>query len=152
MPLLGPVGALSVGAVRRAMTTQPAVARLGGLSVPIEPPAVAAALLPARLLIHAADGGNAIRGVLACVLLRVRTLVSGSVQRRPPVPVGVQIDDLQGRQFFASDDARSLLNVPLPAGTYHVTARRGDSQRRYAVTLEQGATFDLHLRQASDRT
>jgi hypothetical protein len=58
----------------------------------------------------------------------------------------VRIDDLQGRQFYACDDVRSPIDLPLPAGTYHITVGLGQPQRRYTVTLEHGAAFDLYLR------
>jgi hypothetical protein len=38
-----------------------------------------------------------------------------------------------------------VLEVPLPAGTYHVNVRLGDAKRRYTVTLEHGATVNLYL-------
>jgi hypothetical protein len=57
----------------------------------------------------------------------------------------VRVDDLLGKPHFAADDVRSLIDVALPAGTYHVNVRLGEVQRRYTVTLEQGKTFDLHL-------
>jgi hypothetical protein len=67
----------------------------------------------------------------------------------PAAPTGVQVQDLQGHEYFAADDARSLIDLPLPAGTYHVTLRQGELQRRYTVALAHGARFDLHLPQAA---
>ncbi len=64
---------------------------------------------------------------------------------------GVEIDDLQGHRLFEADPAAPLMDVPLPAGTYHVTAHRGRQRRRYTVTLEHGAHFDLYLRVSGDR-
>ena len=62
----------------------------------------------------------------------------------------VQVDDLQGRSVFAAAGLRAPIDVPLPAGTYHVSVRLGERQRRYTVTLEQGATVDLRPRWAQD--
>ena len=61
------------------------------------------------------------------------------------------IDDLQGRRLYACDDLRSMIDVALPAGTYHVTVRHGGDRRRYTVALEQGATFNLQLPHAAKR-
>ena len=58
----------------------------------------------------------------------------------------MQIDDLQGRRFFVTEDAQPPIEILLPAGTYHVSARQSTLRRRYTVTLEQGATLHLHLR------
>ncbi len=71
-------------------------------------------------------------------------------QRRPDRPVGVRIDDLQGREFFAMDEIWPRIDVALPAGTYHVRMLHGEQQRLYTVTLEQGATFNLRPRAAID--
>lgn len=107
--------------------------------------------LSARLLIHATDGARESHGSLADALQRWRALVApGVVQRRRSIPTGVHIDDLEGRPFFASEDIRALIDVPLPAGTYHVNVRLGEVRRRYTVTLEQGVTFNLYLRLSAD--
>jgi hypothetical protein len=74
----------------------------------------------------------------------------GTRPARPPALV--RIDDLQGRRFFTSEDARACIDLPLPAGTYHVTVRLGELQRRYTVVLEQGATVRLDLPLAQDFT
>jgi hypothetical protein len=107
--------------------------------------------LRARLRIHAHGDTRVRGGVLGWVLRWIPALVSGtaSPHRRPVTRL--EIDDLQGRQFFAAKDARSVIDVPLPAGTYHVTAQLGCVHRCYTVTLEQGAHVDLCLRLASDR-
>ena len=73
-------------------------------------------------------------------VLRGRCVVTGA---------GLQVDDLQGRRFYSAEHAGSLTAVALPAGTYHVKACWGDVQRRYTVTLEPGATVDLHLRRTA---
>lgn len=57
----------------------------------------------------------------------------------------MHLDDLEGRPLFASDDVHAPIDIRLPAGTYHVIVRLGKLLRRYTVTLQHGATFDLHL-------
>lgn len=110
----------------------------------------AAACAPARLLIHAhADAncaaGRSLAGALRWLIVHARLLQ----QRHAPVLAAVvQIDDLLGRRFVDTEQTRPMIEVALPAGTYHVTFRRGSWQRRYTVTLEQGATVHLHPRVA----
>ncbi|MEO8119228.1 MAG: hypothetical protein ABI606_07895 [Rhodoferax sp.] len=58
----------------------------------------------------------------------------------------MQIDDLRGHRVLDIEAAGPLVDVPLPAGTYHVTAHRGKVRRGYTMTLKQGAFFDLYLR------
>jgi hypothetical protein len=55
----------------------------------------------------------------------------------------LEIDDLRGRRMLSLQNARPPLEVALPAGTYHVSLRRGALRRRYTVTLEPGALFRL---------
>jgi hypothetical protein len=107
--------------------------------------------LRARLRVHAHGDTRVRGGALGWVLQWIPALVSGPAgpHRRPITRV--EIDDLQGRQFFAAKDPRALIDVPLPAGTYQVTARLGPVHRCYTVRLEQGARVDLYLRLASDR-
>jgi hypothetical protein len=107
--------------------------------------------LRAQLRIHAHGDTRVRGGALGWVLQWIPALVSltAGLLRRPVTRL--EIDDLQGRRFFAAKDARSLIDVPLPAGTYHVTARLGSVHRCYTVKLEQGAHVDLYLRLASDR-
>jgi hypothetical protein len=58
----------------------------------------------------------------------------------------VEIHDLQGQQMLAVEDASPLLDVTLPAGTYHVSTRLGSMQRSYTMSLKPGGAFDLYLR------
>jgi hypothetical protein len=107
--------------------------------------------LRARLRIHAHADTRVRGGVLGWVWRRILALVSRAAgPHRLPV-TRLEVDDLQGRQFFAATDASSLIDVPLPPGTYQVTARLGPVHRCYTVRLEQGARVDLYLRLASDR-
>jgi hypothetical protein len=106
---------------------------------------------PARLLIHA-DGSATIGGaIFAFSLQRLCSSALDALRRRPPLPTGVRVDDLRGQQFFAAADVRAPIDVPLPAGTYHVDVRLGELRRCYTVTLEQGTTFDLYLRPLKDQ-
>lgn len=111
-------------------------------------PASTAPLSLPHLLIHAEEG--ACVGSFAFALQWLRASASQARRQRARTTVGVRIDDLQGRHFFAAEDARSLIDVSLPAGTYHVTVQLGGCSRRYTVTLAQGATVDLHLPPAAD--
>jgi hypothetical protein len=99
-----------------------------------------------RLLIHATEGaGEDSGGMLSVLLHRLRTCAAAATRRRPPAPMGVCVEDLQGRRFFTSAEAGAVIDVPLPAGTYHVDVRHGSQQRRYTVTLAHEATVNLHL-------
>lgn len=60
------------------------------------------------------------------------------------------IDDLQGRHFYASDDATPPVAMELPVGTYHITIRMGGVERRYTVALDRGAVFRLRLPRVDD--
>lgn len=104
-----------------------------------------------HLLIRADDTPSVGHGAWAALLRRLRSSVAIALRQRRRTAAGVRIDDLQGRHFFASEDARSLIDVSLPAGTYHVTVQLGDFSRRYTVTLAQGTTVDLHLPPAPER-
>jgi len=104
----------------------------------------------ARLLIHAAHGEAPGRGRFVAPLRAWRALVASLWGQAPAAHADVHVDDLRGRQFYAAEDARPLLEVPLPAGTYHVNVRLGDARRRYTVTLEHGATVNLYLDRSAD--
>jgi hypothetical protein len=113
-------------------------------------PAPRARVDTARLLIHACDPpAPAGCGAFARALRRLAGRAWRGRARRAPLLRMVQVDDLLGRAFFASDSSRVAvelpIDLPLPAGTYHVTVDGSGQQRRYTVTLEQGATFHLHL-------
>ena len=84
--------------------------------LPAEPIVPAAA----RLLIHADSAGGADEGALETVLVRLQAILAAGT--------------------------RQARRVPLPAGTYRVNADAGTVRRSYTMTLEPGASFDLHLR------
>ena len=55
------------------------------------------------------------------------------------------IDDMQGHRLLAVQGASPVIDVPLVAGTYQITAQLGTVERSYSVALAQGASFDLYL-------
>jgi hypothetical protein len=57
----------------------------------------------------------------------------------------LQIDVLGGEAVLALDDAGPVVELPLPPGTYQVSARRGAVQRAYTLALEPGQPYTLVL-------
>jgi hypothetical protein len=96
---------------------------------------------PARLLIHARAAG----ATGANVLQRLRALIRGSAHPNQGEALRLHIDDLEGRCLLVLDDAGPMIDVPLPAGTYHVFAGVASEQRCYTMTLEPGLPFTLAL-------
>jgi hypothetical protein len=105
---------------------------------------VATAVATAHLTIHSAGRAGSGPGFMAMLRQRLRAPLHAWRRRQAPARIGVQIDDLQGRPFFRSAEPWPLIDVPLPAGTYHVTVDLGELRRRYTVTLEPGAALDLY--------
>ena len=99
----------------------------------------------ARLLIHAAADLGQARGRLAAALRRWRHWTGHAAHGEPSAQLFLQVADLQGHALFTAREWQGLIDVPLPAGTYHVIVNDGSRQRRYTVALDQGSTFDLHL-------
>ncbi|MDE2452108.1 MAG: hypothetical protein KGL43_00820 [Burkholderiales bacterium] len=60
-------------------------------------------------------------------------------------PLSLHIEDLGGHRVFALDEAGASTEVALSAGTYFISARRGETRRGYTVRLEAGTAFDLYL-------
>lgn len=110
-----------------------------------------AALAAARLLIHAENDFSQVGQRIEAALRRLctRHASGGRHELRPALTL--QVDDLQGRRLRSIDDAGPLTDVPLPAGTYQVTALRGHFRRSYTMTLEPGASVELHLRFVEER-
>ncbi len=103
----------------------------------------------ARLLIHTGAERGAQEHGLAALLRRLRAWHAA----RPPherQPAALEIHDLQGQRILAVREASPLVEVALPPGTYHVTTRVDGIHRRYTVTLEAGASFDLRLSTTRD--
>ncbi len=111
--------------------------------------AQSAALTPARLLIDAGDEIGASSTRFETTLRRLRSLYSQGAHGNERAPLCVQIVDLQGHRVFASTAVGPLIDISLPAGTYHVTAQLGKVRRCYTMALQIGASFHLHLRLAS---
>ena len=108
-------------------------------------------LSAARLYVHA-EGGVTFTGLwveaqLRNLLARLRRsdLLGASSSLR------LQIEDLRKHCVRVIDDAELLTDIPLPAGTYHITATLGQWKRRYTMTLEPGTTFHLYLRLFANR-
>lgn len=53
-----------------------------------------------------------------------------------------------GRPLFALRDPQGTVEMTVGPGTYDITVVSGARKRRYTVTLEPGATFDLDLQDA----
>lgn len=119
------------------------------MSIDILPSPVAP--LAARLLIHArtdtGSGGN----FFVSLLRRLRAWSATGRRRDATEPVTVHIEDAQGSRVFAIDDAEPLIDLALPAGTYLITAHRGEVRRGYTMTLLRGKSVDLHLRLTPER-
>lgn len=90
---------------------------------------------------HAADNEPGYKAALH----RLRARLWQNRVRDHRLPLKVRIDDLQGCRYADIEALAPLINVDLPAGTYHVTAERGAALRRYTIKLESGAGFDLYL-------
>jgi hypothetical protein len=63
-----------------------------------------------------------------------------------PHTVRLEIADLRGRRLAVVDDAGVRTELALPAGTCVVTATQAGRRLGYTLTLEAGASFDLHVR------
>lgn len=99
----------------------------------------------ARLQIHAGSTWGTGGGRARSFLQWLRSLYRSLPRRDERAPLRVKIADAQGQQVLALEDSAPLMVVFLQAGTYHVDARLEDVRRRYTMTLEQGASFDLYL-------
>lgn len=98
-----------------------------------------------RLLIHTARNDTHQGWRLAAVLQRVRALMRDT-SRTSPAAASLEIHDVQGHRLLALVHTEALIDVLLPAGTYHVTLQLGNSQHRYTVALAQAATTHLYPR------
>ena len=104
----------------------------------------------AHLLIHSNDRMGASKSSHESALHRLRAFCAIGSRQQKPTALRLQILDLQGQQVFAMEDAGLLTKILLPAGTYHVIACRGRVLRCYTMTLDNGASFDLHLHLVTD--
>ena len=99
-----------------------------------------------RLLIHADTVPMPRKTRFEATLCRLRRLYSHDVDNTEVAPLSVQIVNLQGRRVFDVESDAPLLEIPLPAGTYHVTAQCGHVCRSYTMVMESGTSFNLYLR------
>ena len=116
------------------------------LAAPVAPAEPAAA----RLLIHTEGPVAAAAKEPWSPLQWLLAWAPTNLRQDPHAPLRLQIDDLQNHPFLTLDDAGPLVDVVLPAGTYHVAVQRGDVRRGYTMTLAQGASVELYLRLAPD--
>lgn len=100
----------------------------------------------ARLVIHSVQRAGRRGWHFESPLQLLRSVYAEGAWHGARAPLSVQIDDAQGNRMLAIADAGPRIDVPLPAGAYHVAVRLGSVQRCYTLTLEQGTSFDLHLR------
>ena len=78
-----------------------------------------------------------LRGLIAWCARRVRPT------RRPLLDL--RVDDALGRPVLSVQDPGSLIDLPLPSGTYHVSANFGRVRKSYTLALQAGTPFELHL-------
>jgi hypothetical protein len=105
----------------------------------------AAAPADAHLLIHADAPTDRRRRSAESPLQRLLALYSDGADHERAA-LRIEIHDLQGHRILTVDDASPLLDVSLPAGTYHVSTRLGPVTRGYTMSLQAGGAFDLYLR------
>jgi len=105
-----------------------------------EPPSAA------RLLIHSMEPCAHGASPFESALHRLRSRYALGKPADAHAPLVLLVHDLKGQRLEAFDDAGELTELVLPAGTYHVTASLGSLRRSYTMTLEPGASVDLHLR------
>ena len=61
-------------------------------------------------------------------------------------PLSLQVDEIGGRRLFAIHDPGPLTHLALGSGTYRITARHGEVEHRFLVSLGAREAIDLHLR------
>ncbi|WP_022976012.1 hypothetical protein [Nevskia ramosa] len=101
--------------------------------------------LTARLVLHTGGADRPI-GPTRRWLARCVTSLGFAAQ----APLSLRIEDQDGISVLAVDDAAALIELPLPAGIYRITAQRGSWRRGYTMNLPQGGLFDLDLRDLAD--
>jgi hypothetical protein len=103
-----------------------------------------------HLLIHTADDGGSDGRRLNALIRRLRARLPAGL-RSERSALALEIHDLQGRQLLVIHDARPVVDVALPPGTYRVSTVIVGNGRSYTLVLPQGATVDLHLCTARDQ-
>lgn len=97
----------------------------------------------ATLRVHAEDSAQPAGAPLAWAVRRFWARVRGE----QPAPARVRVTSMQGARpgasCFEQRGQRGLVDLSLPAGTYHVTVHLGTQQRGYTLTLAPGASVEL---------
>jgi len=107
-------------------------------------------LQAARLLIHVGNERSQKDTLFESAMRWLRAKLAPWLRCNVRLPLGLRIRDAQGNLWFDAIDAESLIDVPLPTGTCHISATFGASTRTYTLTLQPGETVQLLLRQTAD--
>lgn len=99
---------------------------------------------PSRLLIRTIADDDNDRWTLPVLWRRALARVRG-VPGGEPAPPTLEIFDLPGHRLLSLTHAGVVVDLVLPAGTYHVTTQNGEHRRSYTVVLERDATTELKL-------
>lgn len=97
-----------------------------------------------RLLIHTIADDNDGRWTWPVLWRRALARVRGVPGDGPASPT-LEIFDLPGHRLLRLTHAGAVVDLVLPAGTYHVTTQNGEHRRSYTVVLEQDVTTELKL-------
>lgn len=104
----------------------------------------------ATLRVHAEAAAQPAGAPLAAAVRRLWARVRGE----QPAPARVRVTSVQGAvpgaPCFEQRGQRGLMDLSLPAGTYHVTVHLGTQQRGYTLTLAPGASVELFPRRTPD--
>jgi predicted RNA polymerase sigma factor len=102
------------------------------------------AVATSHLLIHTADDGGSDGRRLNALIRRLRARLPAG-RHSEGSALALEIHDLQGRRLLVIHDARPVVDVALPPGTYRVCTAIVGNRRSYTLVLPQGATVELHL-------
>jgi hypothetical protein len=72
-------------------------------------------------------------------------LAARPVEPKRSAPLRVAVANLNETCVFASEALTHGSVIPLPPGTYHVTARTGNAEMRYTLTLDGQEAVVLDL-------
>ena len=99
----------------------------------------------AHLVIHADCGLATWRTHMRTTFWRFAVLLNTKNRSSKHRPFNVKIQDLHGQTIEEVNNAKSLIDLPLLPGTYHVKAQIGRIQRSFTLTLKKDMRFDLFL-------